>query len=305
MNDGGYMAVSPHSSNIVVGTGNVYNAGYFLGITLTSDGGATWGHDTLASATRGWAVAFDPIDQNRVYVGGDSAYSYPALFITTDLGASWTMSRTGLSGTVNALATVPGNGQLVYAGTNNGVFISTDAGATWSVSALTRTVRALVIDPGNTDNVYAGTYGYGVYFSTDAGATWTAMNTGLTCNNVLSLDVRGGSEITLFAGTEGGSVFRTTLASGIAGPRGAVRSSQFALSVSPNPCHATAFIQFSTPRTASTRLTLYDASGRFVRELALQSSSVTLRTAGLTPGAYFVRLSDGVETRTARLTVLE
>ena len=111
MNDGGYMAVSPLSSNIVFATGNVYNAGYFLGITLTTDGGATWGHDTLVSATRGWAVAFDPIDSNRVYVGGDSAYSYPALLITTDLGVTWTMSHTGLNGTVNALATVPG-GQL-------------------------------------------------------------------------------------------------------------------------------------------------------------------------------------------------
>ena len=92
-----------------------------------------------------------------------------------------------------------------------------------------------MVDPENTDNIYAGTYGYGVYSSTDAGATWSTMNAGLTCSNVLSLDLRSGSEVTLFAGTEGGSVFRTTLASGIASPGSGVRSPQFALSVSPNP----------------------------------------------------------------------
>ena len=306
MNDGGYIVVSPHTSNIVVGTGNVYNSGYFLGITLTSDGGATWGHDTLTNASRGWAVAFDPVDQNRIYVGGDSAYSYSALLITTDLGVTWTMSRTGLNGTVNALATVPGNSQLVYAGTNNGVFISTDAGASWSATTLTRTVRALEIDPGNTDVIYAGTYGYGVHVSSDAGATWTEMNTGLTCNKVLSLDVRAGSEITLFAGTEGGSVFRTTLASGILeGDRPQATSHKLALSVSPNPCRAAATVRFSSSLAARATVALYDASGRIVNSWMPTTSSFTVSTEHLTPGAYFVRLTDGTRMLTARLTVLE
>jgi photosystem II stability/assembly factor-like uncharacterized protein len=307
MNDGGYMAVSPHSSNIVFCTGNLYpSSTWDIGVSHSSDGGTTWVHDTLTQGSNGLAIAYDPFDTNRVYVAGDSAYDYsdPAFLITTDLGATWTSSHTGMTGRVWTIAADPNQSGLLYCGTYQGVFKSTNGGATWSGTGFAHDTRALVIDAA-TGDVYAGTYGNGVYISTDAGATWNPLNTGLTNENVLSLDGRSGSELTLLAGTDGGGVFCTSLPTGIAGSHSGVRGSQLALSVSPNPCHATALIRFSTPRTTSTRLTLYDASGRFVRELVPQSSWITLRTAQLTPGAYFVRLSDGVEARTARLTVLE
>jgi hypothetical protein len=76
MNDGGFMAISPLNPDIVFYTGNVYNSAYFVGVSHSSDGGETWEHDTIGLGTRGWAVAFDGTDTNRVYVGGDSAYSY-------------------------------------------------------------------------------------------------------------------------------------------------------------------------------------------------------------------------------------
>jgi hypothetical protein len=305
MNDGGFMAVSPLNSNIIFATGNVYNAAYYVGVSHSSDGGTVWEHDTIGLGTRGWAVAFDGVDTNRVYVGGDSAYSYPALLISTDLGATWTMSNTGLAGTVNVLLTIPGNGELVYAGTNNGLFRSTDAGATWAVTPLTSQVRTLVADPLRPANIYAGTYGAGVHASTDGGTTWTPMNTGLTCNNVLSLALRPGAENTLYAGTEGGSVFKTTVTTGVAGQTPlAVRHSPIA--ISPNPCRAATTISFnSSLLSPHSSLSLYDASGRLVRTLEVRTSSFELRTSNLTPGTYFVRLNTGKETRTARLTIAD
>jgi len=308
MNDGGYLAVSPHSSDIVFATGNVYDAAYFLGVSHTSDGGTTWEHDTLPAGSRGWAVAFDPIDPNRVYVGGDSAYSYSALLITTDLGATWTMSHTGLSGTVNALVTVPDNGQFVYAGTNNGVFKSTDAGATWSATTLTWQVRTLVIDPDHTENLYAGTYGYGVYASTDAGSTWATMNVGLTNNNILSLALRSDAEVTLYAGTEGGGVCRTSLPTGIAGPTPASRPGA-PVSVLPNPCRDFALLNLGLTEPSLVRVQVYDQSGRQVvapssRQLLPGNPVWRLDTRGLVNGTYFVRLEmNGTRTLT-RLVVL-
>ena len=71
MNDGGFMAISPLNPEIIVYTGNVYNAAYFVGVSHSSDGGAYWEHDTIGLGTRGWAVAFDGVDENRIYVGGD------------------------------------------------------------------------------------------------------------------------------------------------------------------------------------------------------------------------------------------
>jgi photosystem II stability/assembly factor-like uncharacterized protein len=307
MNDGGYMAVSPYSSNVVFCTGNIYTGSEWnIGISHSSDGGLTWGHDTIPLGSNGFAIAFDPFDSNRVYVAGDSAYNYscPAFLITTDLGLTWTQSHTGMTGRVWTMAVDPNQSGLLYCGTYQGIFKSTDGGANWASTGFTRDTRTLVIDP-ESGIIYAGTYGYGVYMSSDYGANWVAMNTGLTNSSILSLDLRSGSEVTLFAGTEGGSVFRTTLGSGIATPGSGVRNPQFAFSVSPNPCHAATTIRFSSTLTARAMVALYDASGRFVNSWTPNSSSFTVSTAHLTPGAYFVRLTDGARTRTARLTVLE
>jgi photosystem II stability/assembly factor-like uncharacterized protein len=304
MNDGGFMAISPLNSGIIFYTGNVYNSAYFVGVSHSSDSGTTWEHDTIDLGTRGWAVAFDGVDTNRVYVGGDSAYSYPCLLISTDLGTTWTMSHTGLNGAVNVLATIPGNGQLVYAGTNSGLFVSTDAGATWEPTTLTRPVRTLVYDPAHEENMFAGTYGYGVYSSTDGGTTWELMNDGLTCSKVLSLALRAGTENTIYAGTEGGSVFKTTLAAGVSSPSFLVPRPS-SLVVSPNPCHEFTNVSLgSSLLSPHSPLFIYDATGRLVRTLDVHTSSILLRTSDLEPGAYFIRLKSGRETHTSRLVIL-
>ena len=308
MNDGGFMAVSPLNSNIIFCTGNVYNAAYLIGVSHSSDGGTTWDHDTIDIGTRGWAVAFDGVDTNRVYVGGDSAYSYPALLITTDQGETWTQSRTGLTSTVNVLLTIPGIGGLVYAGTNNGLFRSTDGGATWAATPLTQQVRALVADPLNPLNIFAGTYDGGVRASTDGGTTWTPMNTGLTCTKVLSLALQPGSENTLYAGTEGGSVFRTTTATGVSdGSTIANRTSSIA--VSPNPSHGRACIDFTVPEPSLVRAAVYDYSGRLIADLGSRqqptgAATWQFDTKGIPAGTYFVRLTGLAKTLTARLTVV-
>jgi hypothetical protein len=218
------------------------------------------------------------------------------------------MSSTGLSGAVNALMTIPGNGQRVYAGTNGGLFISTDAGATWEAATLTQSVRTLVYDPTNEQNIFAGTYGYGVYASTDGGTTWTEMNDGLTCSNVLSLAFRSGTENTIYAGTEGGSVFKTTTGAGVAGPSSIVHRSSF--TVSPNPSRGKACLEFTLPASAPVRAAVYDHAGRMVEDLGKRlmpsgTNAWQLDTRSIPAGTYFLRLSSGEQTHTARLTILK
>ena len=62
----------------------------------------------------------------------------------------------------------------LYAGGENGVFLSRDGGETWAaVTAVPnpRVVRALAVDPSNPGVVYAGTQN-GLFKSTDGGTTW-------------------------------------------------------------------------------------------------------------------------------------
>jgi hypothetical protein len=82
-------------------------------------------------------VVVDPSNSNIAYVsfGGFNSNN---VWRTTNLGASWTQA-TGSVGNalpqapVYALAVHPNNPSWIYAGTEVGIFASTDSGATWSV----------------------------------------------------------------------------------------------------------------------------------------------------------------------------
>lgn len=57
------------------------------------------------------------------------------------------------------------------------------------------------------NNIFAGTDGGGVFLSTDNGSNWSAVNDGLTSQDVWSLAVSGTN---IFAGTHNGGVFLST-----------------------------------------------------------------------------------------------
>ncbi len=112
-------------------------------------------------------------------------------------------------GNVTALAIDPVLPSTVYAGTDGGVFRSTDGGATWAVanSGLTNPfVAALAIDPITPSTLYAGTGG-GVFKSTDAAATWGTANVGLPTTDVRALAIDPSTPSTLYAGALFGGVF--------------------------------------------------------------------------------------------------
>ena len=56
-------------------------------------------------------------------------------------------------------------------------------------------------------NIFIGTGGNGVYLSTNNGNNWSAVNTGLTNQNIKALAANGSN---LFAGTNGGGIFLST-----------------------------------------------------------------------------------------------
>ena len=108
-----------------------------------------------------------------------------AAYRFTSASSNW--QQTGLGGyNVQSVAVFPGDGQIVYAGTDSGgVFKTTDGGTSWTAinAGLTNSdVRCLAIDPANSQVVYAGTWGGGVFKTTDGGTSWTAVNTGLLKN---------------------------------------------------------------------------------------------------------------------------
>ena len=125
----------------------------------------------------------------------DSLGGNPA-FRSMDSGNSWTGLKTGLKATsVNAFAIDPANPSTIYAGTESGVFKSTDGGAAWmrAGEVIAWPVRQLAID-GNT--IFAAT-ALGVFRSQDGGGSWSGPS---VYGDATSITVIPGSPSTVYAG---------------------------------------------------------------------------------------------------------
>jgi photosystem II stability/assembly factor-like uncharacterized protein len=128
-----YVAESPHEKG-VIWTGS--DDGF---VQVTRDGGATWKNVTpkgLAECLIN-AIEISPFDKATAYIA-TTRYKFndhaPGLYKTTDYGASWTKIDTGIP--ANAFTRVIREDDvrrdLLFAGTELGVFLSWDGGKNWS-----------------------------------------------------------------------------------------------------------------------------------------------------------------------------
>ena len=136
-------------------------------IQLTRDGGATWKEVSPPGLTR-WSlvsiVEASHFDAGTAYAAVDDHETNdfrPHVYRTHDFGATWQEVASGIP--VGSFARVvredPARKGLLYAGTENGAFVSFDEGAHWNSLQLnmpTVSVRDLVV---HGDDLVAATYG--------------------------------------------------------------------------------------------------------------------------------------------------
>jgi photosystem II stability/assembly factor-like uncharacterized protein len=123
------IAVSPVNHEIIY-------AGSERGmVKVSSNGGSNWEDRSYGTGLVNRAVTdFAPslTDESTAYVSFSGFYT-SHVFKTTDKGATWTDAGRGLPDVpVNALAIHPEDPQIIYAGTDIGMFISIDGGRTWA-----------------------------------------------------------------------------------------------------------------------------------------------------------------------------
>ncbi len=105
------------------------------------------------------------------------------LWVSHDGASSWT-AVAGLRGqSIRAFTQAPSNPSMLFAGTLEGVFRSTDAGGTWTLisppgSREIHEVESLAVDPVDPNIVYAGTW-HLPWKTTDGGKTWSNIKQGL------------------------------------------------------------------------------------------------------------------------------
>lgn len=111
----------------------VCNGGF---VVVTHNGGASWSQTGLIGTVTGWAGFNSNVewaDNNTLYIASESPTSAARVAKSTNGGASFVRSDTGLPNVpVARLLVSPLDKNTIYAATFLGVYRSTDAGATWS-----------------------------------------------------------------------------------------------------------------------------------------------------------------------------
>jgi ligand-binding sensor domain-containing protein len=206
------------------------------------------------------------------------------------------------------------NNGYVFAGTDSGVFVSTDSGVHWIVQDLglpspgsPNSIANAFVAVAST--VFAAT-AQGVFFSTNNGLTWSdASGAELLFDHIYAVSAGGGY---LYAGTTIGAWRRPLSDFGISAVNEKPNDFPAQLSLLqnyPNPFSGSTNVEYRIPNEEHVTLTVYNSLGKEVAtlvngEISAGAHSVQLYGEGLQNGIYFYRLTAGKNVQTGKMMVL-
>lgn len=217
--DGAWAGVHATDDNVLFGSAQVLQA------FRSENQGSSWPFNITPAFTSGPSAFIAPYvlginSPDVVYAGRDVVYR------STDRGDNWTVTNNGapLDGNpVFAMALSPLNSDVVYAatapaGTQTGVWRTTDAGASWQNITGTLPNRFpgdIAVDPIDEATVYITFLGFAspkVFRSSDYGTNWADITNGLpdVPTNAITVDPLNtahlyvGNDLGIFVSTNGG-----------------------------------------------------------------------------------------------------
>lgn len=192
------LAIDPNNPEIIY-AGCVGDGGLFR----SYDGGESWSRIGVNLPVNIQVMAIAITKDSHLYVAGWQQ----GIFESED-GEKWERRNTGLNSLlVRAIAINPIHPEIIYAGTQDGIFGSINGGKKWE--SLTKPpnqpkVWTIAIDPLAANVVYLGAWLSGISCSYNFGESWEKRNQGLlnTCVHCLVIDPNNTGVI--YAGTEEG-----------------------------------------------------------------------------------------------------
>jgi photosystem II stability/assembly factor-like uncharacterized protein len=170
------------------------------GVFSSVDGGETWSPTGPGLQVGIGAIVVHPEDERHLYV----RVFFDRIYESTDGGVTWRARWEGMSDEeeILSLAMDVTNPGTLYAGSEDGLYVTTDGAASWKEVGLRgRSVFRIAIDPQERARIYAGTTD-GLYRSHDGGLTWHPWGremSGITVSAVLADPQNPG---VIYAGTK-------------------------------------------------------------------------------------------------------
>ena len=234
-------------------------------VQVSRDGGATWTNvsknvSVLADKSGEFyhisRVEPSHFDAGTAYLAVDGHRFddlKPYLFVTRDYGATWSsiVSNLPAIGNVNVVREDPKNKDLLYVGTEFGLYISIDAGKEWKkfMSGLpTIRVDDILVHPRDNDLI-VGTHGRGIYILDDITPLQQLTRSKVLDTEAFLFDVRPATQwlndVRLSRYTGGAKLFR---------------------GANPPPGTAISYYLKSAPST-DVKITISDYSGKVIRNI--------------------------------------
>jgi photosystem II stability/assembly factor-like uncharacterized protein len=204
--------------------------------------------------------------------------------------AAWVQKSVGIN--PDAAECFAQIGSTIYAGTDDGVYKSTNGGDNWAPDGIgNREVRDLLAV---STYLFAATDD-GVYRLDGGSGNWDDISGDLYVRDVNSLAYNGDH---LFAGTRDGSVWQVPMTIvGVDQPK----DDAARISVSPNP--SSGMLQIELPSTR--HLSIFNNTGALIHEETLTGNTMTINLEKCPAGIYFVRFVGDDNSVSAQKVILD
>ena len=156
------------------------------------------------------AIAADPVTEFVVYAGVDEGGVFRGDPTTPTF---WTPVNTGLGDFhVRALAVSPAGGGVVLAGTNTGIYRTTNAGGNWALASgqPVAAIDQIAFDPTNPAVVYAVSFENWIGKSSDGGASWQSLGGPPAAQRPQAIHVDPTNGAVVYVGTIDNGLYKST-----------------------------------------------------------------------------------------------